>query len=82
MAIITEKIEIWKQVQDFKTPLIDSRGVEHSREVATTKVGDHFVIIGDRILAQHEIDGETVFAQAIYSLEFFRMNPKLFKRLC
>lgn len=69
-------VEIYRLAQPFNTPLY-----ENAEKIANCGVGDFVLIIGDDVWVQDNNEKENAqFVQAIYSVEFVRINPLLFSK--
>lgn len=67
-----KEIEIWKQKENFVTPL-------HGGKVATTKIGDFVLIMDGAVWVQHypAPNSRPFFVKAVYGIKFFRANEEL-----
>lgn len=72
-----KKIEIYKVIQNFKTPL-----ASNPKQVANCSLGDYLVIMDDEVWIRDWNDNrEEQFAKAVYSPEFVRMNQNIFEKI-
>ncbi len=79
MEIPHKVIEIWKQKENLVSPIVNDR------EPATTKAGDFVIIMDNAVWLQHtpteNYSVSPIFAKAVYSVEFVKINPKIFERI-
>lgn len=72
-----KKIEIYKIIQEFNTPL-----ASNPNQLANSGNGNHVVIIEEEVwIADFNNRREEQFAKAIYSPEFVRKNGVLFEKI-
>jgi len=69
-------IEIFKIKSEFQTPL------RSSYEIANCKIGDYILIIDEIVWVQDTNETrQEQYAEAIYTPQFVRVNPKMFQKL-
>ncbi len=79
MSGYNAKIEIYKQIADFVSPLAESPNI-----VANCKKGDMLVIVDEEVWITNisiSLSCATNFSKPVYSAEFVRINKKLFKKI-
>lgn len=70
-----QRIEIYKQVLDLKTPVFNSD------RIANCKVGDFFMIIEDNVwVYDSSKDMKEHYSQAAFYPDFIRQNPNIFEK--